>query len=91
MKFGYWAQSVDDPTSEPSAMLGATSPEDAAGAFAQRLVEQSEGEWTEGAVKVWDAQGGIEQAIIFDITATFMESEDEDGEVDCELEIIERD
>jgi hypothetical protein len=90
MKIGYWAQRADDEASEPSPMLGAASPEDAAAALAQRLIEQGEGDWIEGPIRVWSAKDGIEHAIIFDVTAQFFESEEEEGEFDCELEIIER-
>jgi hypothetical protein len=90
MKFGYWAQRADDDAAEPSPMLGAASPEDAAAALAQRLIEQDEGDWLAGPIRVWDAKTGIEGAIIFDVTASFVESEDEEGEYDCELEIVER-
>jgi hypothetical protein len=91
MQIGYWAQLEGDDAAQPSVMLGTVSHEDAAGAFAQQLVEQSEGEWTEGVIRVWGAKEKPEDAIVFDVTASFMESEDEEGEVDCELEIIPRD
>lgn len=91
MKIGYWAQSDDDPAAEPAAMLGAASAEDAAAALAQRLIEQSEGEWLGGAIRVWDAKAGPGKAIVFDVRAAFVESEDEAGEYDCELEIVPRD
>lgn len=90
MKIGYWAQRADDAAAEPSPMLGAGSPEDAAAAFAQRLIEQSEGAWIAGPIKVWDAESGAEHATVFDVTASFVESDEEDGAFDCELEIIER-
>ena len=90
MKIGYWAQLADDTTAEPSPMLGAASPEDAAAAFAQRMIEESEGAWLAGPIRVWDAKAGVDHAIIFDVTAQFVESEEEEGEFDCELEIVER-
>jgi hypothetical protein len=90
MKIGYWAQRADDAAAEPAPMLGTASPEDAAAALAQRLIEQSEGDWIAGPIRVWDAKAGIDHAIIFDVTAQFVESEEEDGEFDCELEIVAR-
>lgn len=90
MKIGYWAQLADDTEASPTAMLGSASPEDAAGAFSQRLIEQSEGAWTAGTIRVWGAKEDPANAIVFDITARFVESEDDENEIDCEVEIIER-
>jgi hypothetical protein len=90
MRIGYWA-ALDDDAAEPSVMLGATTPEDAAAGFAQELIEKSGGEWIRGAVRVWDREKGREGGTVFDISASFTPCEgDEEGEIDCELEIVER-
>ncbi len=89
MKIGFWAQ-LDDAEAKPALMLGSLSPEDAAAAFAQRLIEESEGGWLAGAIRVWEGNDGA-AAIVFDVSARFVPSEEDEGEFDCELEIIERD
>jgi hypothetical protein len=91
MQIGYWVRLVGDTDAEPVAMLGSASLEDAAGAFAQRLIEETEGAWDSGAVRVWAATQNEADATIFDITARFMVSPDDEDEVDCEIEIMERD
>jgi hypothetical protein len=90
MQIGYWAKLLDDANAEPVAMLGSASPEDAAGAFAQRLIEQTEGAWIAGAVSVWGAKQAEEDATIFDISARFVVNADDEDEIDCEVEIVER-
>jgi hypothetical protein len=77
-----------DQSVEPAFMIGTISPEDAAGAYAQQRIEQSEGAWTEGAIRVWrgDADGAV-----FDVIARFMANDDDEEMIDCELEIIARD
>jgi hypothetical protein len=90
MQIGYWAKLLDDPNAEPVAMLGSASPEDAAGAFAQRLIEQTEGAWIAGAVSVWGAKQDVAEATIFDIIARFTVNPDDEDEIDCEVEIVER-
>ena len=91
MQIGYWARMEGDPSAAPTAILGEATPEDAAGAYAQRLIEQSEGGWTEGAIRVWGSASGEGDAIIFDVTAQFMVNDDDEDMIDCELEIIARD
>jgi len=90
MQLGYWARLTEDAAADPMAFLGVASPEDAAGAFAQRLIEGSEGAWTCGAISVWSASQSVDDAIIYDITARFITSPDDENEIDCEVEIIER-
>ncbi len=90
MQLGYWARLTDDASAEPVAFLGVASPEDAAGAFAQRLIEESEGAWTSGAISVWSAKQSPDEATIFDIAARFTVSPDDENEIDCEVEIMER-
>jgi hypothetical protein len=91
MQIGYWVRLVGDANAQPVAMLGSASLEDAAGAFAQRLIEESEGAWISGAVGVWSAKQDEADATIFDITARFTVSPDDENEIDCEIEIMERD
>lgn len=75
---------------EPIAMLGSEGAEDAAGAYAQRLIEESEGAWTAGAVCIWESGQTVNEATIFDITARFFVSPDDESEIDCEVEIFGR-
>ncbi len=89
MKLGYWAALDGDDAAAPSVMLGATTPVEAAGNFAQSLIETSKGDWTEGTIRVWDKAQGPEGASLFDVTARFVPCDDD--EIECELEIIERD
>jgi len=94
MVLGYWAQWINDADDREAApLLGLTSAVEAAGVYAQSLIEGSEGAWTEGAIRVWTKDQGRENATIFDVSASFVPSEDEDAgedDLDCELEIIER-
>ncbi len=94
MVLGYWVQLIadgDEIAARP--MLGLSSAVEAVGVYAQSLVEESEGAWTGGAIRVWDKDRGRENAAIFDVQALFVPATDEDaqdGDMDCELEIIER-
>jgi hypothetical protein len=89
MQIGYWAKLLDDANAEPVAMLGSASPSSSA-CFAQRLIEQTEGAWIAGAVSVWGAKQAEEDATIFDISARFVVNADDEDEIDCEVEIVER-
>ena len=91
MQIGFWVSLEGDPSDAPKVMLGTTSPEDAAGAYAQQLIEQSEGAWTQGAIRVWGQAGDADSALIFDIIARFTVNEADEDMIDCELEIIVRD
>jgi len=90
MQLGYWTRLTDDVAADPVAILGVATAEDAAGAYAQRLIEASEGGWTSGAISVWSAGQSVDEAVIFDITTQFVVSPDDENEIDCEVEIIER-
>jgi len=94
MVLGYWAQLItDDDDMAARPLLGLASAADAAGAYAQSLVEESQGAWTKGAIRVWDKDQRRDNATIFDVQAHFVPATDDDaeeGDMDCELEIIER-
>lgn len=94
MVLGYWVQLIADGDEIPARpMLGLPSAVEAVGAYAQSLVEESRGDWTAGAIRVWDKDRGPENAAVFDVQAHFVPASDDDaqdGDMDCELEIIER-
>jgi hypothetical protein len=69
------------------------SAHDAAQSYAAGFVEDTQGQWTQGAIRVWPRNSGPDAAIIFDVVATIKPYEDDDaeeGEVECTLEVTER-
>ena len=91
----FWAWIVDESVAHsPTLMMDHADRHDAAQSYAAMLIEDSEGDVTTGAVRVWDHDGASEDATFYDFSATLTPYEGEDaeeGEVECQLELVERD
>lgn len=74
-------------------IAGVQNHEQAAGSYLQNYLEETGGEVLSGRVAVWTGDGGVSQAkkvVRYDWKASLEPlDDDEDGEVECTLELLE--
>ena len=91
----YWAVAEGLNGLNPTCMLNCNSPQEAVESYVSYFVEEMQGDWTEGSIKVWRATNdGPAEITLFDVKATItpvLGDEADEGEVDCEIEIERRD
>ena len=94
MSKGFWAQVIElDDEVAPTYIAGCDDEHEAAQSCAGAFIQDTDGEWTEGAIRMWEKDGSADDALTYNIKATITPYEGDDAEedeVECKIEVEER-